>query len=198
MKANILGPFGSGTNLISKILQGVFEIDMEKGGSTVIWKHMVEYQSLENSVINNQDVIFIVAYRPLESWIRSMKIEPYHIMWNRKNVNTPFIFRGDVNNPRMEFKSLIGLYETYYFNYIRLMSKYKNIVFLNYDDVIQRDRCVEYFSSKFRHLGVTINENNINYNTYNKPSKIGHGHSVRNFQEALTRLEDHRKNAEYS
>ena len=193
--ASILGPFGSGTNLVHKLLKECFHIP-GPDGSTKIWKHMLEPEKLFNNVKSNPDILYIVVYRPLDGWINSMKKEPYHIMWNRRSVESPCWFRQDINNKKMYFRNIIDVYESYYFNYMKLLRDYSNIVWVNYEEILNRENIINYFERKFSDYNVDI-KNNINLDTYDGPSKVGHGMSVNNIEEALEKMKNTNEAAEF-
>lgn len=195
--ANILGPFGSGTNLVVKLLKNCYNINI-KDGSTVIWKHQLESDKLYNSVKSNQDVIYIIMYRPFDSWINSMKVEDYHIMWNRKRVDYPAYFKGSIENKEQYFHNVVEIYELYYYNYLKLINDFDNVVWLNYNKVIEKDNCIQYFKEKFKNFDIDINKFNID--ALDNPSKTQHGVSVDNYIEALEkikRIEDENEFEQY-
>jgi hypothetical protein len=82
---NILGPFSTGTNLINNIIKEATNIKLVE----LIHKHDDDFFKLENFIKNNPNVLFIVMYRPLFSWIESMKKHSYEIIWDKKDITSP-------------------------------------------------------------------------------------------------------------
>jgi hypothetical protein len=183
----VLGPVNSGTNLIEKIMK-------EFG---FIYKHPINKHDIdENRLIkafnrHTEETIFIAMYKPLYNWIASVYKESYNIMFmNRpKNtVNTEFsILQYPVSFCQREFPSLLGLYNTYYQNYLSILRKGHKIVLLDYYKVINGIGGLMYVKRKIKEKYplYTLTMDESQYLTIlNQPSKR-HGKSVNSYKEAM-------------
>ena len=76
----ILGPPNTGTNLITKILEGNFSNNLVMRSRH--GKHHLIKSALINIIIENKDILFIIMYKPLRNWICSMYKAPYYTKFN--------------------------------------------------------------------------------------------------------------------
>lgn len=85
-KIQILGPFNTGTNLISKILNDNLSEDIyiESEGHTLLFKHILNKKNIINTINSNQDTLFICIYKPIHNWICSIRKASYGISWSKK------------------------------------------------------------------------------------------------------------------
>jgi hypothetical protein len=188
---NILGPFSTGTNLLNNIISQATDIKTVD----LVHKHEVDFANLDTCIKNNPDVLFIVMYRPLFSWIESMIIHSYDIIWNKEDITSnATLFENTYDN-------ITEIYNTYYYNYIELIKKYSNVISLRYYRLIHPTTCYNYILSKlnpFFCIRQSIDKNfryKLN-DLLKKPSK-NHGHSVNNNNEAIKNffnLQDKYKN----
>ncbi len=175
----IFGPFGSGTNLLAKIINNNInkDIKIHGEGHTHIWKHTIRNCHLEDCVNNNKKTLFICVYKPLYHWIASMKKCSYGIKWNN-NITSPCEFKN------IKWKNIIAIYNTYYYNYKSLIEKYKNVICINYYKLLDVNKVKQYINNKLKSFELALKSNDNISNLLNKPSK-GHGQPVKNVREAL-------------
>ena len=80
--------------------------------------------------------------------------------------------------------TLQQLYNYYYSTYINLINKNKNVIFLDYYKIIDKETCFNYINSKLEKYNLYLESNNKLIETLNKSSK-DHGNPVKNSDEAL-------------
>ena len=179
----LFGPFCSGTNLLTKILESNVneKYNIHNQGHTHIWKHTVRYKHLDNCVNTHKNTLFICLYKPLYHWIESMKKASYDIKWN-KDITTPCDFRSSGRH----WKNIIEIYNTYYLNYSKLIEKYNNVICINYYKLLDINTVTQYINNKLKPFNLQLNSNNSIAIILNKPSKT-HGKSVKHAGEALTK-----------
>ena len=70
----VLGPYNSGTNLLVNMLAGNLnkEIKLTDEGSTIIWKHAINKGKVRSVIDKNPKTLFIIVYKPVVNWIKSM------------------------------------------------------------------------------------------------------------------------------
>ena len=167
---NLLGPFNSGTNLINNILK--MYLISPSDGSNHVWKHSLCLQEIENSIINNTNTLFVVCYRPLYSWIKSIEKEKYQIIWNNQ-LDDMVVFENRIYNNITEL-------------YKNLINKHNNIIKLEYYKICDTNISFNYMLEKLTPFNIILSNMNINkYNEIlNYPSKP-HGKCVKNSVEAM-------------
>lgn len=176
----ILGPYNSGSNLLSIILNNninrVRINPIETNNSLLIWKHEIEESKLVQTIKSRKDTLFICIYKPLYNWIYSILNSPYEIRWN-KNIKSNCSFLG------IKYNNIIEIYNKYYKNYMKLIKNFDNVIFLKYYDFISKNS-IKYINDRLFNYNLKLNKiNNIN-NILNKPGK-NHGKSVSSANEAL-------------
>lgn len=199
-KIQILGPFNSGTNLITKILKKAVNesIALEAEGHTYFWKHNFIFNKIEKFIKKNPNILFICMYRDLFEWIISIQKKSYKLRsfkfngnirdnkskYYLKNINLDtFCELNGVN-----FKNPIALYNYYYKNYIILLKKYKNVICLSYSKIIKKETNFNYLTEKLDIFDLTLNNNGFKL-ALNRPSK-NHGKPVQNSEQALKKNEN--------
>ena len=184
---HIFGPVNTGTNLIIKIINNCKCIDkttqqiLHAGDQLKLWnnqtaiKHCTNINVIQND-INNSDTLAIIMYKNVYNWIYSLKKKSYEIKFN--GLNKPVIFNKNI------YKNAIQLYNYYYSTYINLINKNKNVIFLDYYKIIDKETCFNYINSKLEKYNLYLESNNKLIETLNKSSK-DHGNPVKNSDEAL-------------
>ena len=176
----ILGPYNSGTNLISKILnENLSKVNinpLKKLDPLIIWKHTIDKNKLFRVVQNNKNTLFICIYKPIFNWIHSIFKSSYEIKIKNKNIKNSCQFIGK------KYNNLIEIYNEYYLNYIKLISNFDNVIYMNYYDFISKNS-VNYINSKLKKFKLIIYKNNVEF-ILNNPGK-NHGRSVKSAEEAL-------------
>ena len=108
-KIQILGPFNTGTNLLSKILKNIDQIiEIHPEGHTLFWKHTIRKEKIQQHIDSNNDTLFICLYKPLHNWLCSMLKASYALKWNKKLESKIHNFRG------LNFTNIVDVYNTYY------------------------------------------------------------------------------------
>ena len=180
----ILGPYNSGTNLISKILnENLSNVNinpLKKLEPLIIWKHTIDKNKLFRAVQNNKNTLFICIYKPIFNWIHSIFKSSYEIKIENKNIKSSCQFIDK------KYNNLIEIYNEYYLNYIKLISNFDNVIYMNYYDFISKNS-KNYINSKLKKFKLKITKNNIQ-NILNNPGK-NHGISVKSAEEALKNRE---------
>ena len=176
-KIQILGPQNSGSNLIINLLTNNLNKQIEVDDGKFLWKHTIDIKILDDIIGSNQNKLFICMYRPGIYWVNSIKKASYEIQWNG-NINDSCKFMN------ITYKNIVELYNIFYINYIELLEKYNNIIFLDYYKMIDETTIYKYLSSKLNKFNLYISNENYLYETLNKPSKR-HGFSVENAKKAI-------------
>ena len=196
-RIQILGPFNSGTNLLAKILNNAAneKISLSPCGSTYFWKHNIYFKKIYNFIKKNQEVLFICMYRDIYEWINSVLKKNYDLKGMSNNFTRDKIISISSKNSfgqlkldkpctihGCHFKDLIHLHKFYLFNYLKLITSFKNVICISYSKVLLPDR-FNYLSEKFNKFNITLNKINLE-KIIEKPSK-GHGGSVKNINQAI-------------
>jgi hypothetical protein len=183
----IFGPFCSGTNLIEKIFAN--EHNVVKN-DIIYWKHIIYLEQLIK-FCEKKEYIIIFMYRNIYSWLNSINISKYNLSF--ENFESKAIFLKYKNyNEHKEYNNIIDIYDTYYKNYIYLLNKYDNTIFINYEKII-KENSFEYINSKMEKFGIELSNREKFNKTINTPSK-NHGHCVKNVNEAIIKYEQDVKN----
>ena len=197
MRIQILGPYNSGTNLIHKILNNATneKISIKNSGSTFFWKHNIYFKKIYKFIKNNPNVLFICMYRDIFQWIKStlktnydVKGLPINYPGNKitsissKNSFHPLKLNKPCSIHGYYFKDLIHLHKFYLFNYLKLITSFKNVICISYSKILLPDR-FNYLSEKLNKFNITLNKINLE-KILQKPAK-GHGGSVENIKQAI-------------
>ena len=172
-KIQILGPFNTGTNLLSKILKKNVDqiIEIHPEGHTLFWKHTIRKDIIQEHIDSNNDTLFICLYKPLHYWLCSMLKESYCLNWNKKIESKILNFRG------LKFTNIIDVYNTYYNGYMELINNNDRVIFMDYYEIINDSTVEEYITNKLSPFNLSLRINNDILLILNKPAK-GHGNSV--------------------
>jgi hypothetical protein len=174
---NLLGPYNTGTNLVNNLLKT--QLKSKDDGSTRIWKHSLKKIMIENYTKEYSDTLFVICYRPMYSWIKSIEAVPNHmqIQWDGA-LNTPI----KIND--YTFNSIIDLYDTYYNNYQYLLQRCPNVIMVEYYKICDPAISYYYLKSKVAPFNVKLPSRSEYNAILNKQAKT-HGPSVNNCQEAI-------------
>ena len=196
----VFGPYNSGTNIIDKVLtrckcinkttsQSIFNAT-PKINAAPIWKHTIKKPELQK-IINNPNNIVIFMYKNIYNWISSIQKSPYNIKFKntdkREMLNNNIILAEPQFNYNHTFGNIIHLYNLYYSNYLSLLVEHpKNVIFLDYYKIINRDTSFNYLNDKLNAVHLKIVNECEFLNILSVPSK-SHGLSVKNSQEAYSK-----------
>ena len=201
-KIQILGPFNSGTNLLAKILNNAAneKLSLSCDGSTFFWKHSIYFKKIYNFIKNNPNVLFICMYRDIFQWIESTLKSNYDIKGlptykpgnkiisiSSKNSFLQLKLDKPCSIHGYYFKDLIHLHKFYLFNYLKLITRFKNVICISYSKLLLTDR-FNYLSKKLNKFNITLNNLNLE-KIFQKPA-IGHGCSVKNIKQAKEKIEN--------
>lgn len=178
----ILGPFNSGTNLITKLLQNNCKfndkiINIGYQGHTKIWKHTFNINEIKD--ISDDNTFFVIMYRHPYLWINSNFKISYEIK-GLDNVRSNITLRDD------KYNNIVELYNFYYNMYIELIKNNKNVIWLDYSKIVDKNESFGYISSKLSEKNIKLNSNQILQFWLSRPCK-GDGNPVRNSDQALHR-----------
>jgi len=184
----IIGAWNTGTNLMWNILSNSKCINTISNKEIIIhpqhynlWKHEPEIHEITKLIVSYPDNIIIIMYRNIFNWIASMLKFSYEVTFNDLN-STATIQRK--NKPNIHFKNILELYIIYYSNYKNLIKQHKNVLFLNYNRIIDdNDIAFDYINFKLNKYNLSLNSYQNFIDTLNKPAKK-HGKSVLNYLEA--------------
>lgn len=188
-KIQLLGPFNTGTNLLSKILKQNIKQDIKihSEGHTLFWKHNINKSFIKEYIRLNPDTLFICIYKPLHNWICSMQKSSYNIKWNNTLTGKCiFTHKKYMKDTKLEYKNIIEIYNEYYNMYMELIQAHKRVIFMNYYDIIDKKNVVKYITNKLFVYNLSIKSNDNIFSILNKPSK-SHGKSVKTSNEAINK-----------
>ncbi len=183
-RIQILGPYNTGTNLLSQILRDNLKqnVNIHPEGHTLFWKHTIDRPFVINSIKSNKDTLFICTYKPIDNWICSMMKYNYDIRWNNE-LKDKCRFKG------VEYENIIRLYNKFYNMYIGLINNFDNVISMSYYDIINKNTVVNYISNKLNKFGLNIKSENNIMSILDKPSK-DHGNGVKSSNEAFRKKKD--------
>ena len=180
-QVHIIGPYNTGTNLLFNIINNSECIDLIQNKSISIehqhrpfGKHTLDIKIIEN-YLNNPDNLLIIMYKNVNNWLYSIKKAPYYIKY------TKLYFPVELDNKK--FLNMIELYNFYYINYMSLLEKYPNAIFLDYKMVIDKSTSYDYINTKLSKINLSINSKDKFHKTLMTPAKT-HGKTVKNVIEA--------------
>jgi hypothetical protein len=172
-KIRVFGPFHTGTNLIHTIIN--------EAGCIVNGKPITANQNDKHDLNPqfSEDEFVILMYKNVFNWIYSINKEPYDMTFNE--LTSQISFREET------FQNIIHLYNSYYLSYMDLLtSQNKNIIFLDYGKIIDKDSGFDYINGKLGTMGLNIQNREKFSEILGKPSK-SHGFSRLNSDDALAR-----------
>jgi hypothetical protein len=186
----IFGPFNSGTNLIARIMRyGLVEpFNMKAAGGTHICKHTIKAHVLEENVRKNKDTLFICMYRPMAYWVESIKNNLYDLVWD-KNIKNPCMFRN------VKYDTVFHLHKAYYDAYKNICSKYSNVIWLEYNILINKEIAYQYLNNKLFKTNLQFKSKEKIISILEKPSKNPNNEYGKNCDQALTYLQDLKQKA---
>ena len=163
MTIQIFGLHNSGTNLLTNIINH-YGHNLPNGGSTIIWKHTIMEEEIENIVNDDNNKVFFVIRDPF-FWFLSHKktnyLDQFYITKNEK------IFKRKINFPLIkllheeqkafrQFESMIDLFNEYNRIYNKFKTR-KNCLLLKYSDIIHCNRINDILS----HINVSVTKKNV-------------------------------------
>lgn len=182
-KIQLLGPYNTGSNLLAKILKQNIkqDIQIDREGQTLFWKHTTNKSLIEKNINLNKDTLFICLYKPIHNWICSMQKSSYDIKWDKTLTG-----KCTITYLKKMYKNIILIYNEYYNMYIQLINAHKRVIFMNYYDIINKENVVKYITNKLFVYNLSIKNNHNIFSILDKPSKR-HGKSVNSSNEAINK-----------
>jgi hypothetical protein len=113
-------------------------------------------------------------YKNVYNWLYSIKKAQYTLQGDK--LCSTVELRGKI------FPNAVELYNFYYINYISLLNKFNNIVFLDYHKLL-KGNSYRYINSKLKNINLAIRSEGLFKEILNKPAKP-HGNSVNSAKDA--------------
>jgi hypothetical protein len=187
-----IGPFNSGTNLLNNILLNAEPVNINNNENIRVfnkpendkdWINSVHLKhcfvkNIMNKYIHMKNMGVIVLYKNVYNWIYSIKKEPYEFKFFKNKLFDTLLLGN------YKFNHIIEAYNFYYKNYIDMIEKNSNVIFVDYYKLINNECCFEYLNEKLYSLGIKINSRDKMMKELNKPSKT-HGKCIKNSNLAL-------------
>ncbi|MCX5895442.1 MAG: hypothetical protein NTZ51_06395 [Proteobacteria bacterium] len=176
-RIHIIGPFNTGTNLLFNIINNSNCVDLTQNITLTIEhqhkpfnKHTLEIKTIE-TYLNNPDNLLIIMYKNIYNWLYSIKKEEYDIIYTK--LFLPVELYGK------KFPNMIELYNFYYINFMSILERYPNAIFLDYNKIIDYTTSYDYVNFKLSKINLFISSNEQFHKILMKPSK-NHGEPVKN------------------
>lgn len=188
----VVGAWNTGTNLLYNILINSSCIDTKIGNKVdiypvnePIWKHNPNMNVLKN-LIENKNNIVIIMYRNIYNWLYSMLKASYEVEFT--SLDSVARIKNKKHNIYIYFKNIIHLYNHYYTNYKNFLEHNENVVFFDYNKIIDKNIAFDYINTKLLHLDIKIDSYDNMIQQLDIPAKK-HGNPVKNALEAKNELE---------
>lgn len=178
----IAGPLNSGTNIIEKILEKCYGLDVIHKDV----KHTLRKPTLVYRQQINPNLTYIIMYKNIYNWIASIQKYTYDIKFYDLKSGGSVLDAKNIRYRQENFSNIIEIYNKYYSTYMSMYNDHKyNMIFIDYYRLINGKDGEYYLLRKLHDLDTHIQKNEDEFiKILNEPSKI-HGHSVMNFTEAL-------------
>jgi hypothetical protein len=186
LNIKIYGERNSGTTFLKKLLsKNLLNVNIEDGifKNRMGWKHSFLYKKIVKKF--KRDTLFIFLIRDLESWLKSMYKNPYHIE-RRRNIkefiSKPILPKErrpkhPINLDIRERSNIVSLRYGKILSYLGAMSHMENYLFLNLEDLQKNyEKVLAFISENFnirkrekvipilKHTKTKKNMQNRNYN----------------------------------
>jgi hypothetical protein len=180
-RVHVIGPFNSGTNLVYNILKHCDCIDLSTNIPVTVWdihepfgKHTLTINTI-NNYLDDKYNLLIIMYKNVYNWIYSIKKNHYDAKYT--NILSPVELYGKT------FPNIVELYNFYYINYMSIINRYDNVVFLDYAKLIQKNTSYDYINTTLSKINLFIlSKPNFDIQLMT-PSK-SHGQNVKTADEA--------------
>jgi hypothetical protein len=189
-RIHVIGPFNSGTNLIHNVIKNSECIDLTTNTPVTIGgihepfgKHIMTIKTINNYLDNNNNLL-IIMYKNVYNWIYSIKKECYDVKYSK--LFLPVELYGK------NFPNMVELYNYYYINYMSILNKYSNVVFLDYEKVIQKNESYDYINNALRKINIFISSKS-KFDIQLMTKAKSHGNSVKTADEAAQKFNKNQK-----
>ena len=177
---HVIGSFNTGTNLLFNIINNCCCTDLNNNSVIYIkhqhipfGKHTLDIKLIEQ-YLNNPDNLLIIMYKNIYNWLYSIKKECYDVTYSK--LYLPVQLYGK------QFPNMIELYNFYYINYMSILNRYSNAIFLDYEQIINLNTSFYYLNQKLSKINLFIHPDNFNSTLMTKSKN--HGNPVNNTKEA--------------
>ena len=179
---HIIGPFNTGTNLLHNIISNCDVVDSNNNESIFIDsdvhkpinKHTLIINDINNYLLDKNNLL-IVMYKNVYNWLYSIKKAPYLIIFSN--------MYSEVELYSKKFGNMIELYNFYYINYISILNNFNNVIFLDYEKIIDTNTSFDYINSKLQKINLQITSKDKIMIELSKPSK-NHGEPINSATDA--------------
>jgi hypothetical protein len=172
---HIIGPYNTGTNLLHNIITNCDCKDLTTNDNVIIKsqhdpfdKHTININTIK-TYLDNPNNLLIIMYKNIYNWLYSIKKACYSLQYTKLYLPAKLY---DQN-----FLNVIEVYNYYYINYMSLLNTYNNVIFLDYEKIIDKFISYGYVNEKLKKINLYISlENEFNLQLM-KPAKT-HGNTV--------------------
>lgn len=178
---HIIGPFNTGTNLLHNIISRCDCVDLNTNTNVFVYnqhkpfsKHTLKINEITKHLSNSNNLI-IIMYKNVYNWLYSIQKSSYNLKFTKLYLEVEFQSK--------KFPNMIDLYNFYYVNYLSILNKFDNVIFLDYEKVINVNSSFDYINSKLQHMNLRIMSKDKFMLELSKPAKT-HGASVKSATEA--------------
>jgi len=179
---HIIGPFNTGTNLLNNIISNSDVIDLVDNDSIVIYnndnepihKHTLIIKNINNYLLDKNNIV-IIMYKNVYNWLYSIKKCSYDIVFSN--------MYSEVGLYSKKFANMIELYNFYYINYISILNNFNNVIFMDYEKIIDTNTSFDYINSKLQKINLQIISKDKIITELSKPSK-NHGAPINSATDA--------------
>jgi hypothetical protein len=137
-------------------------------------KHTLKINEITD-YLANKDNLLIIMYKNVYNWLYSVKKSPYHIKFTKLYL--------EVELDSKKFPNMVELYNFYYINYLSILNRFQNVIFLDYEKVINTNTSFDYVNSKLERLQLRILSNEKFNEQLSKPAQ-SHGNPVKSAVDA--------------
>lgn len=149
-KVQVIGMFNTGSNLVSKLIDSLFNVNIHREGHTLWWKHSIVSQDFF-SEFKDRNAVYVVVVKNPYWWFHSVYKAPYGINVEDENttkikniedfinknihVKIPPKNKHKYNKDMMNFENLPDYWSIFYENALNNLPP-ENTVIVRYVDVM--------------------------------------------------------------
>lgn len=174
-KVHIIGPFNTGTNLLHNIIKKCNCIDLNTNKPVIVEgqhnpfsKHTIKIKQIYD-YISNKNNLLIIMYKNVYNWLYSIQKSPYDAKFTKLYSSVELFSKT--------FPNMIEVYNFYYTNYLSILNQFDNVIFLNYEEIINKSTSYDYLNAKLQKINLRVLSKDDYYLELSKPAKT-HGTSV--------------------
>lgn len=193
----VIGAWNTGTHLLHNILVSsncicsTTESNVEiYPVNKPIWKHNPNMNVVKNTIEDKNNIV-IIMYRNIYNWIHSMLKSSYEVEFT--SLDGVAKIKNKKHNINICFRNIIHLYNYYYTKYKYFIENNCNVIFFDYNKIIDKNIAFDYINKKLSHLDIKITSHDNMIKELDRPSKP-HGNPVKNASHAKSTSEERKKN----